>query len=35
MLLKKKNLVIGKTDLDITDEIIKIINSDIKQFKIK
>ena len=35
MLLKKKNLVIGKTELDITDEIIKIIDRDIKQFKIK
>ena len=35
MLLKKKDLVIGKTELDITDEIIKIINRDIKQFKIK
>tara|TARA_B110000483_G_scaffold237948_1_gene313655 strand:+ start:711 stop:1229 length:519 start_codon:yes stop_codon:yes gene_type:complete len=35
MLLKKKDLVIGKTELDITNEIIKIINRDIKQFKIK
>tara|TARA_B110000027_G_scaffold122063_1_gene136736 strand:+ start:198 stop:716 length:519 start_codon:yes stop_codon:yes gene_type:complete len=35
MLLKKKDLVIGKTELDITDEIIKIINRDINQFKIK
>tara|TARA_B100000787_G_C16102971_1_gene254397 strand:- start:248 stop:766 length:519 start_codon:yes stop_codon:yes gene_type:complete len=35
MILKKKDLVIGKTDLNITDEIIKIINRDIKQFKIK
>ena len=35
MLLKKKDLVIGKTELDITNEIIKIINRDINQFKIK
>ena len=35
MVLKKKDLVIGKTELDITDEIIRIINRDIKQFKIK
>jgi len=34
-ILQKKNLVIGKTELDITDEIIKIINTDIKKFKIK
>ena len=35
MILKKKDLVIGKTELDITDEIIIIINRDIKKFKIK
>jgi outer membrane protein len=35
MILKKKDLVIGKSELDITDEIIIIINRDIKQFKIK
>ena len=35
MILKKKDLVIGKIELDITDEIIKIINRDIKEFKIK
>jgi outer membrane protein len=34
-ILNKKNLVIGKTELDITDEIIKIINKEIKQFKIQ
>jgi len=34
-ILQKKNLVIGKSELDITDEIIKIINADIKKFKIK
>ena len=32
---KKKDLIIGKTELDITDEIIKIINVEIKEFKIK
>ena len=35
IILKKKYLIIGKTDLDITDEIIKIINDEIKEFKIK
>ena len=35
IILQKKNLVIGKTELDITDEIIKIINNDISEFKIK
>ena len=32
---KKKDLIIGKTELDITDEIITIINDEIKEFKIK
>ena len=35
IILKKKNLIIGKTTLDITDEIIKIIDNEIKEFKIK
>ena len=35
LILQKKNLIIGKTELDITDEIIKIINTDISEFKIK
>ena len=35
MIFKKKDLVIGMTELDITDEIIKIINKDIKEFKIQ
>ena len=34
-ILQKKNLVIGKTDLDITDEVLKIINNEVKEFKIK
>jgi len=35
IILKKKNLIIGKTTLDITGEIIKIIDNEIKEFKIK
>ena len=35
IILQKKDLIIGKTELDITDEIIKIINVEIKEFKIK
>tara|TARA_B100000767_G_scaffold242468_1_gene239523 strand:+ start:48 stop:569 length:522 start_codon:yes stop_codon:yes gene_type:complete len=34
-ILQKKDLVIGKTELDITDEIIKIINTEIEKFKLK
>ena len=35
IILQKKNLVVAKTELDITDEIIKIVNSEVKEFKIK
>tara|TARA_B110000027_G_C16074955_1_gene280898 strand:- start:82 stop:600 length:519 start_codon:yes stop_codon:yes gene_type:complete len=35
IILQKKNLIIGKKELDITDEIIEIINNEIKEFKIK
>tara|TARA_B100000767_G_scaffold111079_1_gene106208 strand:- start:179 stop:697 length:519 start_codon:yes stop_codon:yes gene_type:complete len=35
IILQKKDLIIGKTELDITDEIIKIIDNEIKEFKIK
>ena len=35
IILQKKDLIIGKTELDITDKIIKIVNDQIKQFKIK
>jgi len=35
IILQKKDLVVAKTELDITDEVIKIINTNIKQFKIK
>ena len=35
IILQKKDLIIGKTELDITDEIIKIIDNEIKEFKIE
>ena len=35
IILQKKDLVVAKTQLDITDEVIKIINSEVKEFKIK
>ena len=35
IILQKKDLVVAKTELDITDEIIKIINTEVKEFKIK
>jgi len=35
MIFDKKNMIIGKSELDITDEIIKIVNTEIKEFKIK
>ena len=35
IILQKKDLIIGKTELDITDKIIKIINDEIKEIKIK
>ena len=35
MIFDKKNMIIGKSKLDITDEIIKIVNTEIKEFKIK
>ena len=35
VILQKKNLVMGKRELDITDEIIKIVDINIKEFKIK
>ena len=35
IILKKKDLIIGKTELDITDEIIKIVNNEIKIFNIE
>ena len=35
MIFSKKNLIIGKSELDVTDEIIKIVNNEIKEFKIE
>ena len=35
IILQKKNLVVAKNELDITEEIINIINTEIKEFKIK
>ena len=35
MILQKKDLIIGKAELDITDKIIKIVDENIKEFKIK
>jgi outer membrane protein len=35
IILQKKDLVVAKTQLDITDEVIKIVNSEVKEFKIK
>ena len=35
VLLQKKNVIIGKTELDITDKIIKIVNEKVSKFKIE
>ena len=35
IILQKKDLIIGKRELDITDKIITIMNNEIKEFKIK
>ena len=35
IILQKKDLIIGKTELDITDEIIRIVDNEIKEYKIK
>lgn len=35
IILQKKDLVIGKSEFDITDEIFKIVNVEVKTFKIK
>ena len=35
MIFDKKNMIIGKSELDITDEIIKIVNNEIKESKFK
>ena len=35
VILNKKDLIIGKRELDITDQIIKIVNIEVKSFMIK
>ena len=35
IILQKKDLVVAKAELDITEEIIKIVNKEVKEFKIK
>ena len=35
IILQKKDLIVAKTELDITDEVIKIVNLEVKEFKIK
>ena len=35
IILQKKDLVVAKTELDITDDVIKIINVEVKEFKIR
>ena len=35
IILQKKDLVVAKTELEITDEVIKIVNTVVKEFKIK
>ena len=35
IILQKKDLVVAKTQLDITDDVIKIVNSEVKEFKVK
>jgi len=35
IILQKKDLVVAKTELDITDEVIVIVNKKVKEFKIK
>ena len=35
IILQKKDLVVAKTELDITDEVIMIVNTEVKEFNIK
>tara|TARA_B100000787_G_scaffold161528_1_gene141424 strand:+ start:4551 stop:5072 length:522 start_codon:yes stop_codon:yes gene_type:complete len=35
LILNKKNIIIGKSELDVSMDIIKIVNIEIKEFKIK
>jgi len=35
IIFQKKDLVVAKSELDITDDVIKIVNLEVKEFKIK
>ena len=35
LILHKKNIVLGKSDLDISEDVVKLINIKIKEFKVK
>ena len=35
IVIQKKNIIIGKTELDITNQILKIINNKLKEIKLK
>ena len=35
LILQKKDLIIGNSELDVTDEILKIVNNEVNTFKIK
>jgi outer membrane protein len=35
IILQKKDLVVAKSELDITDDVIKIVNSEVEEFKVK
>ena len=35
IILQKKDLIVAKTQLDITDDVIMIVNTEVKEFKIK
>ena len=35
LILQKKDLIIGNSEFDVTDEILKIVNNEVKTFKIK
>jgi len=35
MLIQKKNIIIGKTELDVTQDILDIVNKKIKKINIK
>ena len=35
LVIQKKNIIIGKTELDITEEILKLLNKKVKKINIK